>query len=118
MPLGSPWHGRCNNIKTVNAMNTNAIKNRMRDARGFTILEIMIIAAILTILASIALPNLARARQNAEDARMEKELQSIYTAIVMFETANGRRPNSWDEMRNYIWIPGVESKYELNTGIQ
>ena len=108
-------------LKPVNAMKANAIKkmkNTMKDTRGFTILEIMIIAVILTILASIALPNLARARQNAEDARTEKELQSIYTAIVMFETANGRRPNSWNEMRNYIWIPGVESKYELNTGIQ
>ena len=85
-----------------------------QNKKGFTLLELMIVIAIFGILGSIALPNLARARQSAEDARTEKELQSIYTAIVMFETANGRSPTSWAEMQGYIMIPNAESKYVLN----
>lgn len=97
-------------------MNANAtLSLRAGGSRGFTLIQLMVAIAVVTILVSIALPNLARARQNAEDTRTEKELQSIYAAIIMFETANGRRPVSWFEMRNYISIPNAESKYELNT---
>lgn len=85
-------------------------------AKGFTLLELVILIAVITILVSIALPNLARARQNAEDARTEKELQGIYTAIVMFEGFNGRKPVSWAELDPYIRIPNAAAKYELNVG--
>lgn len=99
-------------------MNENKTKERngseKRSSRGFTLLEIVILVAILSILASIAVPNLARARQNAEDARTEKELQGIYTAIVMFEAFNGRKPISWAELDPYIRIPNAATKYELN----
>jgi len=102
--------------RPVNAMNANAtLSLKAGERRGFTLIQLTVAIAVVTILVSIALPNLARARQNAEDTRTEKELQSIYTAIVMFETANGRRPVTWGEMRNYIPIQNIESKYELNT---
>jgi len=80
--------------------------------RGFTFVEVMLVTAIITLLAAIALPNIARARQNAEDAKTQKELQSIYTAVVMFQTVNNRTPTGWDELRPYITID--ESKYEFN----
>ena len=70
------------------------------------------VTAIMMFLALIAIPNLARARQNAEDAKTQKELQSIYTAIVVFHTQNGYEPSSWAELRPYITID--ETKYELN----
>ena len=72
----------------------------------------MLVVAILALLAMIAIPSLARARQNAEDAKTQKELQSIYTAIVMFQTQNNRYPTSLVELRPYITID--ETKYELN----
>ena len=111
--LAQPMHYQ----RPVNAMNTNAgyKKEKKAGSGGFTLLQLVVAIAVVTILVSVALPNLARARQNAEDTRTEKELQSIYTAIVMFETANGRRPASWFEMRNYIPIQNIEGKYELNT---
>lgn len=92
------------------------IRDKKMGSRGFTVLELMILVAIITILASIGVPNLARAKQNAEDTRTQKELQSIYTAIVMFEGFNGRRPISWAELDPYIRIPSAASKYVLNAG--
>ena len=80
--------------------------------RGFTLVEVMLVTAIIALLAAIALPSIARARQTAEDAKAQKELQSIYTAVVMFQAMNNRYPTSWVELRPYITVD--ESKYELN----
>ncbi len=84
----------------------------MSKHRGFTLIEIMFVVAIITLLAMIAIPSAARARQNAEDAKTQKELQSIYIAIVMFENQNNREPTSWAELRPYITVD--ETRYEVN----
>ena len=80
--------------------------------RGFTLVEVMMVVAIIALLAMIAIPSVARARQNAEEAKTQKELQSIYTAMVMFQVQNNRNPVSLAELRPYITID--ETKYELN----
>lgn len=86
-----------------------------QNKNGFTLVELMIVIAIFGILGSMAIPNLARARQTADDAKIQKELNSIYTAIVMFEGLNGRKPSALSELvPNYIPISNIESKYELN----
>ena len=80
--------------------------------QGFTLVEVMLVVGIIALLAMIAIPSVARARQNAEDAKTQKELQSIFTAMVMFQTQNNRYPTSLVELRPYITID--ETKYELN----
>ena len=80
--------------------------------QGFTLVELMLVVGIIALLAMIAIPSVARARQNAEDAKTQKELQSIFTAMVMFQTQNNRYPTSLVELRPYITID--ETKYELN----
>ena len=79
---------------------------------AFTLVELMVVVAIITLLAIIAIPSAARARQNAEDAKTQKELQSIYTAMVMFQTQHNYAPTTWAELRPYITVD--ETKYDLN----
>ena len=81
-------------------------------AQGFTLVELMAVVAIIALLAAIAFPNIARARQNADDAKTQAELRSIYTAMVMFQVVHNRYPTNWAEMGSYITID--TSKYELN----
>ena len=80
--------------------------------KAFTLIELMVVIALIALLAAIAWPNTLRARQTAEDAKMEKELHSIYAAITMFENQHQRKPTTWEELRPYIVVN--ESKYELN----
>jgi type IV pilus assembly protein PilA len=55
--------------------------------RGFTLVEIMIVVAIIALLAAIAIPNLLRARHNANEAAGIASLRTISVACESFRAA-------------------------------
>ncbi|MFH1741513.1 MAG: prepilin-type N-terminal cleavage/methylation domain-containing protein [bacterium] len=63
--------------------------------QAFTLIELLIVVAIIGILAAIAVPNFLNARIRAEVARVEGDLKSISTAHEMWKMDNG----------NYIRYP-------------
>ena len=55
--------------------------------KGFTLVEIMIVVAIIALLAAIAIPNLLRARHNANETAAIASLRTISTACESFRAA-------------------------------
>lgn len=60
----------------------------MREERGFTLLELLVVVAIIAILATLILANLNRARQQANDAKVQSEVKAISDAIELYKTSN------------------------------
>src|SRR5947199_1323419 len=60
---------------------------RMKD-RGFSLLELLIVVAIILIIATIAIPSLLRSRQSAQESSAVAQIRTINTAEITYLSAN------------------------------
>ncbi len=80
--------------KRVPAHNQGDYKRGINKESGFTLLELLIVAAILGIIIAIAIPNLLGARKNANVVSAKKSIDSIRVAEVMYYNNHGRYANN------------------------
>jgi prepilin-type N-terminal cleavage/methylation domain-containing protein len=65
-------------------------------SRGFTLIELMIVIAIIAIIAAIAIPNLMAARKHGNEASAIGALKTIVTAETMFNTKDAEKDGNLD----------------------
>ncbi len=78
-------------------------KSKMQNAKGFSLLELMIAMFILIILLSVAFPTYQRSVQHARETVLKENLWQMRRGIDQFASDKGKLPQSVDEL--------VEGKY-------
>ncbi|HWP45118.1 MAG TPA: prepilin-type N-terminal cleavage/methylation domain-containing protein [Blastocatellia bacterium] len=63
---------------------------KKRRERGFSLIELLIVVAIIGIIAAIAIPNLLKSQQAARETAAVTEVQSIGKAQVLYSVTKGR----------------------------
>ncbi|HLD34768.1 MAG TPA: type II secretion system protein, partial [Patescibacteria group bacterium] len=66
---------------------------RLKQKNGFTIIELLVVLAIIGIMASIAMASIRVARQKGLAARANADMNTLRTAIFQLEGNSAQFPN-------------------------
>src|SRR5690242_18756316 len=72
---------------------------------GFTLVEIMIVVAIIALLAAIAVPNFLRARKRSQATRILEDLRMLDAACDQYAIENNKSSGtaiSFADLKNYL----------------
>src|SRR5262249_41536286 len=92
-PPSAGWHARCisrrhnvlrNGIHTAESFSGESIVKK--NQKGFSLIELLIVVAIILIIAAIAIPNLLRSRMAANEASAVGSLRTVNTAAVTYSS--------------------------------
>ena len=71
------------------------MRNRQK---GFSLIELLIVVAIILIIAAIAIPNLMRSKMAANEASAVASLRTINTSSVSYSTTYGAFPTALSQL--------------------
>ena len=74
------------------------VRGRKLGEGGFTLVELMIVMAIIAILATIAIPIYVRTLQRAKEATLKEDLHTMRTAIDSYTVDKEKAPDSLDDL--------------------
>ena len=85
-----------------------SIAARARLARGFTLIEIMVVITILGVLAALIVPRVVGRTDDAKIAAARQDIASIMQALKLYRLDNGRYPSTEQGLQALISKPTLE----------
>jgi prepilin-type N-terminal cleavage/methylation domain-containing protein len=81
------------------------MKHSYQYRSAFTLVEIMVVVAIIALLASIAVPNFLRARKRSQATRILEDLRIIDSSIDEYAIENNKSTGAtvnWTDIQSYV----------------
>ncbi len=79
-----------------------SVERSLKNQRGFTLLEMLIVISIVGVLAAVAVPRFTNAVALANTARIQSDLQVLNAAVVMYQTEKGTNPTKIEDLGDYV----------------
>ena len=79
-----------------------SVTDRRRRQSGFTLVEVMIVVAVIALLAALAVPAFIRARKRSQASHVLNELRLIDDAVAQYAIETARKPG--DDVYVDDWI--------------
>jgi type IV pilus assembly protein PilA len=71
-----------------------------KNQKGFSLIELLIVVAIILIIAAIAIPNLLRSRIAANEASAVSSLRTLNTACITYNSTYGQFPAALSNLKS------------------
>lgn len=93
----------------------NFFYKNMKNKKGFTLIELIVVIAILGILAAVAIPSYSGFQEKAKVSTNDANLKTIASAIQVYNAEKGAYPKTAGEMTTCVTtylngeVPGVQA---------
>jgi type II secretion system protein G len=77
---------------------------KMRNQRGFTLVELMIVVAIIGILTAIAFPLYANIQARARVAKAQADVRTLASAVVVYSAHTGGLPANLTDLTSAVVV--------------
>lgn len=77
-------------------------------ARGYTLIEIMVVIVILGILASLIIPRIASRPEEARIVKAKQDVRAIESALELYKLDNGNYPTTEQGLSALVTKPSAE----------
>jgi type IV pilus assembly protein PilA len=91
----------------------NRLNAKKRAQSGFTLIEILVVVAVIGLLVAIAIPQFMAYRSQAIDAEMKSDLRNTSVAIEAYYAKRSMLPASLGEIAGYGFQPSAGDTVSL-----